>query len=199
MTNDVTQVITTTPKITNITVNQENTQIVTHSETTIVQTPSTETVVIKSINIGPQGIPGKSAYQVAVDGGFVGTEQQWLDSLKAAPSTITVNSAIALGGNRVVIATPAGAVYADSSNINHIDKIIGVTSLASSINTPTTISVQGEVFGFTNLTVGLPVFLTTNGVLSHTPPPEGNFIIEIGVALTSSSVLINIKTPIQTI
>lgn len=27
--------------------------------------------------------PGKSAYQVAVDNGFVGTEQEWLDSLAA--------------------------------------------------------------------------------------------------------------------
>ena len=31
---------------------------------------------------GPQGDPGKSAYQHAVDNGFVGTEQEWLASLK---------------------------------------------------------------------------------------------------------------------
>lgn len=37
---------------------------------------------------GPQGLPGqdgqdgKSAYQIAVDNGFVGSEQEWLDSLK---------------------------------------------------------------------------------------------------------------------
>ena len=30
---------------------------------------------------GIDGINGKSAYQVAVDNGFVGTEAQWLDSL----------------------------------------------------------------------------------------------------------------------
>lgn len=30
---------------------------------------------------GPPGSPGKSAYQVAVDNGFVGTEAQWLASL----------------------------------------------------------------------------------------------------------------------
>jgi hypothetical protein len=27
--------------------------------------------------------PGKSAYQLAVDNGFVGTEAEWLDSLRA--------------------------------------------------------------------------------------------------------------------
>ena len=30
---------------------------------------------------GAGGIQGKSAYQIAVDNGFVGTEQEWLDSL----------------------------------------------------------------------------------------------------------------------
>lgn len=30
---------------------------------------------------GPEGDPGASAYQVAVANGFVGTEQEWLDSL----------------------------------------------------------------------------------------------------------------------
>ena len=33
---------------------------------------------------GPQGDPGKSSYQVAVDNGFKGTEQEWLASLKGA-------------------------------------------------------------------------------------------------------------------
>lgn len=39
---------------------------------------------------GPQGIQGiqgpegKSAYEVAVENGFTGTEEEWLESLKAA-------------------------------------------------------------------------------------------------------------------
>jgi hypothetical protein len=37
---------------------------------------------------GPQGVDGKegkSAYQIAVDNGFVGTEEEWLESLKGEP------------------------------------------------------------------------------------------------------------------
>ena len=34
---------------------------------------------------GPKGDPGKSAYQVAIDNGFVGTEDEWLTSLKQGP------------------------------------------------------------------------------------------------------------------
>lgn len=33
---------------------------------------------------GPQGEPGESAYQIALDQGFVGTEAEWLESLKAS-------------------------------------------------------------------------------------------------------------------
>lgn len=35
---------------------------------------------------GPQGIPGKSAYEIAIDNGFVGTESEWLDYLRATSS-----------------------------------------------------------------------------------------------------------------
>ena len=31
---------------------------------------------------GGAGVPGKSAYEIAVDNGFVGDEQAWLESLK---------------------------------------------------------------------------------------------------------------------
>lgn len=34
---------------------------------------------------GKDGAPGKSAYQIAVDNGFTGTETEWLASLKGAP------------------------------------------------------------------------------------------------------------------
>ena len=36
---------------------------------------------------GKDGVDGKSAYQVAVDNGFKGTEQEWLNSLKAVGGT----------------------------------------------------------------------------------------------------------------
>lgn len=30
-----------------------------------------------------EGAPGKSAYEIAVENGFVGSEKEWLDSLKS--------------------------------------------------------------------------------------------------------------------
>lgn len=46
---------------------------------------------------GTDGINGKSAYEIALDNGFVGTEQEWLDSLRA--DSVTVNNIMAVGGN----------------------------------------------------------------------------------------------------
>ena len=37
---------------------------------------------------GLPGLSGKSAYQIALDNGFIGTEQDWLDSLENTQWTI---------------------------------------------------------------------------------------------------------------
>jgi hypothetical protein len=48
----------------------------------VIQAPTTRIVTVNSP--GTQGIPGKTAYEVAVEEGFVGTEAQWLASLVGA-------------------------------------------------------------------------------------------------------------------
>ncbi len=48
----------------------------------VATTGSYNDLIDKPVVIGEQGPEGKSAYQVALDNGFVGTQQQWLDSLK---------------------------------------------------------------------------------------------------------------------
>jgi len=45
------------------------------TETPVVTTPA-------PVLVSPQGAPGLSAYQVALNNGFNGTEAQWLNSLK---------------------------------------------------------------------------------------------------------------------
>ena len=43
-----------------------------------------ETAHVELQIAGRRGKKGKSAYEVAVDNGFIGTEQEWLDSLKVS-------------------------------------------------------------------------------------------------------------------
>ena len=47
-------------------------------------------------SVGIDGINGKSAYQVAVENGFVGTPAQWLDSLRARHVVMTEEEFAAL-------------------------------------------------------------------------------------------------------
>ena len=42
---------------------------------------------LSTIGGGGSGTAGKSAYEIAVDNGFVGTETEWLESLKGAKGT----------------------------------------------------------------------------------------------------------------
>lgn len=58
-------------------------------ETTILEVDNEEFVIIEELIIetletseqGPVGQSGKSAYQIALEAGFVGTESEWLASL----------------------------------------------------------------------------------------------------------------------
>ena len=45
-----------------------------------------------SLSVGAKGetIKGESAYQIAVDHGFIGTEEEWLESLKGISPTVTI-------------------------------------------------------------------------------------------------------------
>jgi len=77
--------------------------------------------------VGPTGPVGKSAYQSAVDGGYVGTEAQWIASLKGAKGDTGSASTVAgpSGARGSVWASGAGAPsgsaaagdqYLDTSN-----------------------------------------------------------------------------------
>lgn len=45
----------------------------------VTATPFVKTFRVTASSVGRQGINGKSAYQIALDNGFVGTEQEFLD------------------------------------------------------------------------------------------------------------------------
>ena len=70
--------------------------------------------VIKTAEIG-----GKSAYQIAVDNGFKGTEVEWLNSLVGASPTIGENGHWYLGEQDTgVVASPdLGGYYSEADLI----------------------------------------------------------------------------------
>ncbi|MBM3204117.1 hypothetical protein FJZ55_09470, partial [Candidatus Woesearchaeota archaeon] len=125
---------------------------------TIIVEEVIDTKVIASADQGPPGPPGEghSFYVVA---------------------------STAIGGHRVVKSTLTGCAYADSTDINDLGKILGVTFTATTQGSLAKIHTSGEIEEPTwNFTAG-PVYLGTNGVLTQTLPVTG-FIQQIGVAIS---------------
>lgn len=145
------------------------------------------------------GAPGKSAYQIAVDNGFVGTEQEWLISLHGtSTSSVILIADVDLGGNRVVIATATGCDYASNLNATHINRVIGITAGAVSLGAQVEIKTSGELDGFAGLTASQPIYLADNGTVTQVAPSTG-FILRLGVAVSGTKMVINLGLAIEQI
>lgn len=110
---------------------------------------------------------------------------------------VTYTASVALSGNRVVCLNGSGElIYGDSATVTHAHKILGITTGAVSSGATGTVQTTGEMTeaGWSWM-VGSPVYLSTNGTLSHTAPSSG-FVLVIGFALTATKVFIDIKQPI---
>ena len=113
---------------------------------TVVQTNINNSVVVKDtdnkivevISVGKQGISGKSAYTIAIENGFNGTEEEWLLSLKGNPFTysdFTSEQLAGLTGPR----GPAGFYFIPKvdtdGNISWINN--------GNLSNPTTMNIRG--------------------------------------------------------
>lgn len=84
-----------------VSINELNDNIVVHIS------ESVEPIQVTIAELGAQGVPGPSAYQVAVANGFVGTEPQWLASLVPAVVNFVKNeepTGVFNGSNNVFLA-----------------------------------------------------------------------------------------------
>jgi hypothetical protein len=88
------------------------------------------------------------------------------------------------------------AVYADSSNLQHMQNVLGLSINAVTDNSYVTIRTSGylEEPGW-NWTPYVPVFLGTNGNLTQVPPTSG-FSLVVASVLSPTKLLINIKESI---
>lgn len=67
---------------------------------------------------GAGSLQGKSAYEIAVEQGFEGTEQEWLDSLKGATPSIGSNGNWFIGDvDTGVLAEPDLSGYFNIANL----------------------------------------------------------------------------------
>lgn len=120
---------------------------------------------------GPQGVPG-------------------------AGNSISITATSPIGGNRAVRGDGLGSVaYADSSDVTHIGKCIGITMNAASIGETLEIAISSEITEPSwNWAIG-PIYLGVNGLLTQTVPSTG-FVQRIGTAVSATRVVVLVHQPI---
>ena len=103
----------------------------------------------------------------------------------------------ALGGHRIVRATAAGKVgYVDPSDPDQAHAALGLTTGAVADGALASVQFAGPITEPSwSWTPNLPVFVGAAGVPTQTPPSSG-FHAPVGVAVSATSMVIQLKSPI---
>lgn len=87
---------------------------------------------------GEDGKDGKSAYQLAVDAGFDGTETQWLESLKGAPGDTTAADAAAAAAKAAAQEAKTAAEASAGSAAQAAESVAGLADDLSALKAENT-------------------------------------------------------------
>lgn len=145
--------------------------VVEAAETVFIVVTEEQANVVESVEQGPPGPPGSG--------------------------TVTITAGKNLSGHRIVAANAAGqAIYADKDLPATWQRILGMTTGAAMAGDFATILPAGEIHEPSwTLDPALPVYLGNSGLLTQTLPTSGA-IGQIGVALSATRLLIDIKNVI---
>jgi hypothetical protein len=86
--------------------------------------------IANSAYVGGTGPGGKSAYEVALDNGFVGTQQDWLNSLKPSvdeidADVVALNAALGISEDDTTFGTFTSPYLADNQDLKYVLEGIG--------------------------------------------------------------------------
>ena len=112
---------------------------------------------------------------------------------------ITLVAGENLSALRAVTSNSSGqAVYASNDTLANA-QVVGITNGAVTSGANATIKISGILTDANwNWTKGT-VYLGTNGTLTQTVPTNGAIVVHVGKALTSTQLIIDIDTIIQTV
>jgi hypothetical protein len=120
------------------------------------------------------------------------TETLVINSSTSALNSIIQIATRDIGGLRVLLADQS---YADQANINSYGKVIGLSKGAVVTGGLLEIVTASELSGFTGLIPNTQVYLGLNGLITQAVPTSG-FIQQLGVAISSTTILVNINLPL---
>jgi hypothetical protein len=117
----------------------------------------------------------------------------------AGPSganSTTLTTAEAIGGHRLVTTDASGlAIYADSSDVSHAGRVVGLSTGAASLGGTVTVQYGGSLTDPSfSYTPGDILYVGTNGLISTTPGTA--FSQVIGYAEAATTIFIRIHQPI---
>jgi len=131
-----------------------------------------------TVNIGTQGQKGDKG-----DKGDTGSS--------GTLSSYTYTAGEIIGGHRAIVIDNNLAYYTDCTNLDHINKPIGISSNASISGGNVTVVFYGEMEESSwNWDINLPIWISTNGLLTQIPPVTG-FSCIIAFPITSIKIFIN--------
>lgn len=103
----------------------------------------------------------------------------------------------AIGGHRVVIHNGGSLYYASSQNIAHLNKVVGLTTLAATLGATSSYVSEGVVTEPSwTWDILKPVYLAENGLMTQFPANTTGFTMIIGMPVSSTSLYVSLKTPI---
>ncbi len=108
----------------------------------------------------------------------------------AGVQTLTLPASHDLSGHRAVVATAAGAAYADPGDPSYQDAVIGITTGAALAGETVSIQAAGEMVEPSwSWTPGQPIFVGASGALTQSPPANG-WVQIVALAVTATRILI---------
>ena len=111
--------------------------------------------------------------------------------------TVVLQANGVIAGHKLVSSLGGFISYADSSSLEAINNIIGISTNAATNGEDVTIVTSGYISesGW-NFTPSDPIFVGANGALTQSVDGSMKFILIVGFADTATSIFIDIKVPI---
>lgn len=135
----------------------------------------------------PCGMPGRSAYELAVSRGFVGTLDEFLSLYRIEAGEILSSNCF------VTVATDGRLVRADAGSGLAATAFVRESAAAGEL----AILYPGQFAnGYSGLQTGKAVYLGAAGQITQTIPASG-LHQELGQAVSNDTIRIEIQTPVQ--
>lgn len=171
----------------------ENINIVTVDETT-------QIVEIRSPGIVGPGVPsGGLTGQSLVKKSNSDYDTEWatVDVEDAQRLTAVRSASGSIGGQRAVIANTDGTIsYADTQNLSHLGRVLGISAGAGNDGDDVLVIREGLIsFSGWAWDTSIPVYLATNGLLSQNASNTG-FSQIVGFAESPTDLYVNLREPI---